>query len=161
MVPGPAAAVFTWHEGPQALRDLLPRSRWVRIEDRTGGIRNDGRATLRFGIGRVAFRWEARHYGYVRGRQFCDEQVRGPFTTWRHTHRFEAVGDRQTLYEDHIEWALPGGRLVNRIAGVILPILLARAFEHRHAIVRARFALPTRTVTPALPRGHSATTLRG
>ncbi len=148
VVQAPAAALFAWHEGPQALRDLLPRSRWVRIEDRTGGIRDEGRATLRFGFGPLALRWEARHYGYRRGRQFCDEQVRGPFKVWRHTHRFEAVGDRQTLYEDRIEWELPGGRLVNRVAGLVLPFLLARAFETRHAVVRARFTLPTRTVRP-------------
>jgi ligand-binding SRPBCC domain-containing protein len=88
----------------------------------------------------VAFRWEARHYGYVRGRQFCDEQVRGPFKSWRHTHHFEPIGDRQTLYLDQIEWTLPGGRFVNRLAGMVLPHLLARAFAMRHAVVHASFA---------------------
>ena len=72
----------------------------VRIEEQEGGIRDDGRVTLSIGIGPARVRWMVRHYGYVAGRRFCDEQVRGPFAVWRHAHLFEPIGPSQTLHQD-------------------------------------------------------------
>jgi len=140
MVPAPADALFRWHERPEALLHLMPPGNWVRVEHREGGVRNGGRVTLAIGLGRFRFRWEARHYGYVRGRQFSDEQVRGPFRIWRHTHRMEAIGTSQTLYEDRVEYAMRGGVLAHRLFDGLLRRLLARAFEQRHRTVHARFS---------------------
>ena len=84
--------------------------------------------------------WEARHYGYVRGKQFCDEQVRGPFKIWRHTHRIEALGPNQSLYEDRVEYAIPGGRLMQRLSAWLIRRALASLFARRHTIVHARFS---------------------
>jgi len=139
LVTGQAADVFRWHERPEALLDLLP-SRRVRIERRTGGLRDGGRVAFSIGIGPLRMRWEARHYGYIVGERFCDEQIRGPFRIWRHTHRFVAVGTEQTLYEDRVEYAVRGGRLVARLADPVVRHLLARMFARRHQIVRAAFA---------------------
>lgn len=136
VIPASADAVFRWHERPEALLDLMPSHRWVRIEKRVGGLRNGGRVVLSIGLGPLRLRWEARHYGYVAGVQFCDEQVRGPFTVWRHTHRFEPVGDAHTLYEDRIEYTVPGGPVMQRVAHSILRRLLASAFARRHQVVR-------------------------
>ncbi|MCM3881140.1 MAG: DUF2867 domain-containing protein [Vicinamibacterales bacterium] len=136
VVPGRAAEVFRWHERPEALLDLIPSRRWVRIEKRAGGLRDGGRVTFSFGVGPFRMRWEARHYGYLGGSQFCDEQIRGPFQVWRHTHRVEPIGDEQSLYEDRIEYAVPGGPLAQRLAQPVLQRLLARAFARRHDVVR-------------------------
>ena len=145
VIPAAAAAVFAWHESPQALLDLLPRGRWVRLEERAGGIRDGGLVTIAIGLGRWRLRWRARHFGYIPGRQFCDEQIEGPFARWRHTHRVEAIGSGHCVYEDRVEYALPGGRLVNRSLARPLTWVLTRMFKRRHAIVRARVV---RTVVP-------------
>jgi len=132
-----ADVLFRWHERPEAILDLIPLRQFVRIENQTGGLRDEGRVTFSIGVGPLRFRWEARHYGYVPGTQFCDEQVRGPFKLWRHTHRIEAVGEHQSLYEDRVEYALlPGGRWVQRLTGALFTPFLARAFARRHDIVR-------------------------
>jgi uncharacterized protein YbjT (DUF2867 family)/ligand-binding SRPBCC domain-containing protein len=134
-LPIAADTVFEWHERPEALTDLAPR--WlVTLERRTGDLR-DGRVTLKVGIWPLRVTWEARHFGYVAGRQFCDEQTSGPFALWRHTHRTEAIDTSSTLYEDRVEYAVRGGRLANRIAAWLLRPLLAAAFAQRHRIVRA------------------------
>jgi lipocalin/uncharacterized protein YbjT (DUF2867 family)/ligand-binding SRPBCC domain-containing protein len=132
----PAAEVFRWHEQPTALAALTPR--WLmRIEEQAGGIRDGGRVTLSIGVGRARVRWVARHYGYIAGRRFCDEQVRGPFAVWRHAHVFEPVGSSHTLYQDRIEFAVSHHGALNRLAAAMLHPLLALAFAHRHRIVRA------------------------
>jgi len=51
VVHGSADDVFRWHERPEALLDLLPSRRWMRIESRTGGVRDGGRVTFSFGAG--------------------------------------------------------------------------------------------------------------
>lgn len=137
VVPGGAADLFRWHERPEALMDLLPSRRFVRIERQTGGLENGSGVVLSVGVGPLRMRWEARHYGYVRGRQFCDEQLRGPFKAWRHTHRIDPFGTGQSLYEDRVEYAVPGGRLAQRLAAPVLRRMLTRAFAQRHRIVRA------------------------
>ena len=140
IVKGSADAVFQWHERPDAILDLIPLRRLVRIESQTGGLRDDGRVTFSIGAGPLRLLWEARHFGYVRGKQFCDEQVRGPFKFWRHTHRIEAIDANRSLYEDRVEFAVPGGRWVQKLMTPLVTRVLARAFARRHAIVRARIA---------------------
>jgi ligand-binding SRPBCC domain-containing protein len=43
---------------------------------------------------------------------FCDEQRRGPYKLWQHTHTF-AEKDNGTLCKDRVVYAVPGGKLMN------------------------------------------------
>jgi ligand-binding SRPBCC domain-containing protein len=79
VIDAPAREVFEWHERPEALLELLPSTRFIRILRRSGGLRDGGRVRLALGVGPLRLLWEAVHFGYVKGEQFCDEQVRGPF----------------------------------------------------------------------------------
>jgi ligand-binding SRPBCC domain-containing protein len=157
VIAAPAADVFRWHEQPGALAALTPAA-LVRIEEQEGGIRDGGRVTVSVGLGRARLRWSMRHYGFIDGRRFCDEQVAGPFAVWRHAHLFEPLGPSQTLYEDRIVFAVARRRALNRVAAAMLRPLLTIAFAHRHRVVRAgvgrsrlprasRFALSSSTGT--------------
>ena len=162
IIDAPAAEVFRWHEQPGALAALTPAA-LVRIEQQEGGIRDGGRVTLSIGIGRARVRWVVRHHGYIAGRRFCDEQVRGPFAVWRHAHLFEPMGPSQTLYEDRIEFAVARRGALNRFAAAVLRPVLTLAFAHRHRIVqasvgRARRPVARRWAAARLPwpRGDAA-----
>jgi apolipoprotein D and lipocalin family protein len=136
IIGAPAAEVFSWHEQPGALAALTPPA-LVRIEHQEGGIRDGGRVTVSIGLGRARVRWAMRHHGYIAGRRFCDEQVRGPFAVWRHAHLFEPIGSAQTLYEDRLEFAVARSGALNRVAAAVLRPLLTIAFAHRHRVVQA------------------------
>ena len=44
-------------------------------------------------------------------RRFVDEQLRGPYALWHHTHTFEALDPSTTLMRDVVRYALPLGPL--------------------------------------------------
>jgi lipocalin/uncharacterized protein YbjT (DUF2867 family)/ligand-binding SRPBCC domain-containing protein len=136
IIGAPATEVFRWHEQPGALAALTPAT-LVRIEQQKGSIRDGGLVTVSIGLGAARVRWAMRHHGYIAGRRFCDEQVAGPFTVWRHAHLFERIGAAQTLYEDRIEFAVARRGALNRLAAAVLRPLLTIAFAHRHRVVRA------------------------
>jgi ligand-binding SRPBCC domain-containing protein len=67
---------------------------------------------------------------------FVDEQRRGPYRRWKHTHLFEAR-DGGTLVTDRVEYATWGGALVNAL--LVAPEL-RRIFDYRHAALLQYFA---------------------
>ncbi len=152
IVPTSAVDLFQWHERPEALLDLIPARRWVRIEEQVGGLRDGGRVIFSIGVGPARLRWEARHFGYIPNVQFCDEQVRGPFAVWRHTHRVESIAPEQSVYEDRVEYAVPGGPLVNRLLAPMLQRLLSISFAERHKIVHDSLRQLTRVRSSREPR---------
>lgn len=67
----------------------------------------------------------------------ADEGCRPTPRAPRAVGHFEPIGPAQSLYEDRVEYAVPGGRLVRRLTSSMLRLLLTRAFAQRHRIVGA------------------------
>lgn len=65
---------------------------------------------------------------------FVDEQVRGPFKSFWHEHRFVADGDG-TLMIDRVAFTAPLG-VLGRIAEAVLGPYLRRLIEQRNAHLR-------------------------
>jgi ligand-binding SRPBCC domain-containing protein len=108
-LPVTAEEAFAWHDRPGALERLIPPWERVEVLQRSGGIADGGRVTLRVHVGPAAFRWVAYHRDYQPGRRFVDEQVEGPFRRWVHVHDFEPVAPGSSRLTDRIELVLPGG----------------------------------------------------
>lgn len=132
-MPAPRTALFTYHANEGAFERLAPP--WERIEviERSGGIREGARLVMRLRKGPIGLIWDARHFGYVEGERFCDEQVRGPFAKWVHTHSFDPGASAATsVLHDRVEWALPGGAIGNAIGSPLARRQLGRMFAFRH-----------------------------
>ncbi len=132
-LPVEASEAFAWHARPGALQRLLPPWQHVRLVERDGeGIAQGVRVVLELRWGPFRSRWVARHGAVEDGRSFVDEQERGPFAAWRHTHRFEPGGETCVL-EDRVVYTLPGGPLGALLAGPTARRALDRTFAFRHA----------------------------
>jgi ligand-binding SRPBCC domain-containing protein len=67
--------------------------------------------------------------------RFVDQQTRGPYRTWVHTHEFMAEGDT-TLIRDRVEYALPLSPF-GEIAYPLVRYELGRIFRFRNHAIRA------------------------
>jgi ligand-binding SRPBCC domain-containing protein len=83
----------------------------------------------------VPVRWESEITVWDPPRRFVDEQRRGPYRFWIHEHRFVAR-DGGTDVSDHVEYAIPGGTVVNTL--LVAPDL-RKVFEYRWKMLLERF----------------------
>jgi ligand-binding SRPBCC domain-containing protein len=132
LIDAPPEDVFAFHERDDALELLTPAFPPVRVISKTGGIEKGACVELRV----VLFHWIAMHVEYRKNRLFVDEQISGPFARWTHRHEFEPLGGSQTILTDTIEYALPGGPLINSLFGWTLIPGLMSLFKHRHRVTR-------------------------
>lgn len=88
----------------------------------------------------IPFGWRSRIPVWDPPHRFADEQLRGPYHTWYHEHRFEASqgGTRMT---DRVTYRLPG----HPLAAPLLPLVrrqLERIFRFRAETI-ARLVVPS------------------
>lgn len=138
-------AVFAWHESPGAFEALSPPWMDVKVVERSGGIRDGGQVVLSIGVGPLRMRWRLMHQNYIKGQQFQDVQVSGPFDRWTHTHKFEPVvsnGDPSCILEDTIEFRMPSLPLpmLATTAGLIKEEL-RRMFSYRKEVLANQMSL--------------------
>ena len=82
----------------------------------------------------VPFGWRTRISRWEPPHRFVDEQLRGPYRTWVHTHTFAESGDG-TLMIDRVEYGLPG----QPVSHLVLPLVrrqLDRIFRYRAWVIR-------------------------
>ena len=69
---------------------------------------------------------------------FVDEQLRGPYREWIHTHRFEEDGSG-TLLIDEVRYRIPFGPL-GALARPLVVRQVEKIFDHRNQVTRKLFS---------------------
>ncbi|MFH2131013.1 MAG: SRPBCC family protein [bacterium] len=81
----------------------------------------------------IPFNWQTQIIHWEPPIKFIDSQIKGPYRTWIHTHRFSET-ERGTLMEDRVEYQLP----VSPIGELISPLVkrqVKRIFDYRQATI--------------------------
>ena len=115
-------AVFAFHTDSANLARVLPRA--VRLRSVGPSLLGPGRVQ-RFRLGPFAGRGTVRVWEPPL--RFIDEQTFGPFSWWRHEHRFNEVAGR-TWVTDIVEFALrrPARPLELAVLPLVRAILVAK-----------------------------------
>ena len=114
-LPATPPKVFSFFSDARNLETITPPWLQFRILSPLpvrmhAGARIDYRLRIRC----IPFTWQTEITAWEPMVRFVDEQRRGPYHRWIHTHTFTEQ-DGGTLCHDHVEYAVPGGRLVNRL----------------------------------------------
>ena len=132
-LPAVPQAVFEFFSDAFQLEAITPP--WLHFQVLTpapipmhAGAMIDYRLRLRL----IPLRWRSEIAVWDPPFRFVDQQLRGPYRRWVHEHVFEPC-DGGTLIRDRVEYAVPGGRLVNALC---VSSDLRRIFTFRSRRVR-------------------------
>lgn len=78
--------------------------------------------------------WRTRIVQWQPNEQFIDEQIRGPYSSWRHLHTFTGC-EEGTRMTDRVEYRLP----LQPLGSLVLPLVrrqLDRIFRYRAGAIR-------------------------
>ncbi|MBM7830438.1 ligand-binding SRPBCC domain-containing protein [Agromyces cerinus] len=115
----------------------MAASRERAVAGTTTGLIGDGEeVTWRAWHFGVPFRLTSRITEFDEPASFVDEQVRGPFRSFRHEHGFAPDGSGGTIMTDRVRFVAPFGPL-GRIAEVVIGPYLQRLIEQRNAHIAA------------------------
>lgn len=135
-LPQPRGKIFPFFADAHNLEALTPPWLNFRILT-TGEISMRVGATIDYQIrihGLPVF-WRTEITAWTPPTGFIDEQRRGPYRLWRHTHTFEEK-DGGTLCRDHVLYAVPGGALINRL---FVRRDIEKIFTYRTEVLKKQF----------------------
>ena len=135
-MPASAAAVYAFHERPDALARLIPPWERVRVVVPPTSLAAGTRVILKQWIGLIPVTIESVHTECQPGVIFVDRMVRGPFQSWVHEHRFEHMSETASWLVDDLEYALPLEPL-SVIVQSIVESRVERMFAWRHDVTLA------------------------
>jgi len=131
-MPTAASDLFDWHGRPGAFSRLAPPWQSVQMLREDPGLGVGKRVELKLGTPLGPRRWNARHVACEEGRGFTDTQESGPFKSWTHEHRFEAVSAQECDLVDSITFEMP----VGEIGHSYVLAQLEKSFAYRHWVTR-------------------------
>ncbi len=138
-VARPLEEVFAFFTEPKNLEEITPP--WLRFKILTPGdleMRSGMKIDYRLRLHGIPLKWQSKITVWDPPFRFVDEQVRGPYRLWRHEHTFLEKEDG-TLVGDRVDYAVLGGRLVQRFL-VVRDV--ERIFEYRRQKLAEIFAPP-------------------
>lgn len=138
-VPVARDEVFDFFARPENLGRITPS--WLDFRILTPSpvpMRQGAIIDYRIGLGGMPTRWRTVISTHEPPERFVDEQLRGPYDFWHHTHEFETVPGG-TLLRDRVVYDPPFG-ILGRIAhALLIRRQLERIFTHRHRVIAERF----------------------
>lgn len=128
-------ALFGFHELPDSFLRLLPPGEKIRVIEIAPSLEVGSRTIVEIRVALVCVRFESLHTAYDPPHSFEDQQLRGPFRSWRHRHIIEPHPDGAVLVDD-IDYTPPFGFLGRLIDPIAIKPRLRKLFAFRHRVTR-------------------------
>ena len=143
-LPRPRPEVFAFFADAENLEKITPPELAFEIVTPTPiDIREGALIEYRLGLFGVRFGWRTEITAWEPPYRFVDQQLRGPYRRWHHTHTFvEAAGPDGrpgTQMDDVVRWELPLAP-AGELAYPLVRAQLARIFGYRQRRIRELLA---------------------
>jgi uncharacterized protein len=138
-VPEALEKLFPFFAEAGNLEDLTPASLNFRILSVNPPTIQTG-TLIRYAlkIHGVPVKWLTRIESWSPPHSFVDNQLKGPYSLWHHTHDFEKLG-QGTLMVDTVRFRLPLGFLGETVAGWWVRGDVAKIFDYRREVIDGKF----------------------
>jgi len=133
--------VFSFFQMPENLSLITPPSLDFKILTPSPIVMHQGVLidyTIRWLT--IPIHWTTLVTTYDPPHRFVDEQLRGPYALWHHTHTFEEK-DGWTEMTDEVRYALPLGGLGAFVRWAMVRHQLDEIFDHRSRVIGQVFGL--------------------
>jgi len=143
-VPRPLDEIFAFFSDAHNLELLTPE--FLHFQILTAGpirLAPGARIDYRLCLHGIPVRWTSEIVRWEPPHLFEDVQLAGPYSQWRHAHRFAAAGGG-TAMTDLVHYALPFGLLGRAVHSLLVRRDVERIFDYRYDRIRERFGGPPR-----------------
>ena len=129
-IPGNIEDVFKFFSDAQNLELITPPELSFKITSPIP-IKMEIGALIEYKIRLLgfSFRWKSIISKWERNRQFVDEQLKGPYSKWVHTHTFEK-NEGDIIINDIVNYRLPFAPF-GEIVSPLVKLQLKRIFDYR------------------------------
>lgn len=135
----PRDEVFAFFSEAKNLEEITPKWLSFRIDKMsTPQIQEGTLIDYKLRIKGVPARWRTLISSWVPKKSFVDEQLKGPYKTWHHTHSFEDL-QGGTLMTDRIIYRPPMGPIGDIARELMIKHDVQKIFQHRHKVVGEKF----------------------
>ncbi len=114
-LPKPLEEVFPFFADARNLQKITPP--WLDFRITTPGeivMREGALIDYRLKVRGFPLRWRSEIEVWEPPGRFVDRQLRGPYRSWLHEHRFEER-DGGTLVTDEVRYSVYGGEIIRRL----------------------------------------------
>lgn len=140
LISAPRDEVFDFFSKAENLEKLTPPFlRFVILTPLPIEMKRGQFIEYRIALGGVPMSWLTEISAWQPPERFVDEQLRGPYRYWHHTHEFREV-EGGTLMRDVVEYELPLGPLGALAHALAVRRTLGKIFDFRRSEVERAFA---------------------
>jgi ligand-binding SRPBCC domain-containing protein len=149
LVAAPLEKVFAFFEKPENLARITPPAMAFQILTPSPITMRKG-AVIDYSVRILGIRrhWRTLISEYDPPRRFVDEQIEGPYTFWRHEHRFQEA-DNGTCVIDTVRYIVPFGILGWIVHPLLIAPQLEKIFNYRKRIIDEQFSTKNNRVNLA------------
>jgi len=136
----PLAEVFDFFSTPENLAEITPSELNFKIlsphplEMKQGAVFD---YTIK--LYKISVHWRTLITTYEPPYRFVDEQIKGPYSYWHHTHIFKEVNDGVEIH-DSVSYSIPFGLLGRLLHAVWIKRDLERIFKFRKNVIDQIFS---------------------
>jgi len=130
-LPAPRKEAFEFFSKAENLQKITPS--WLNFKILTSlpiKIRQGSLIDYRLKLFGIPIRWKTEISAWEPPHCFVDSQIKGPYKTWIHTHRFESI-DRGTIMADRVEYMPKGWFLAPLLNRLFVKRNVKKIFEYR------------------------------